>query len=86
MASSPRCGSLLIVVAGLSALLMSITLIFLMRIRSAAEESAAVLREAEAHIMLVAACNYIQEASRAPLYAHTIFQHHIQMAAWLSRR
>jgi hypothetical protein len=64
MRPSPRHGTILIIVAGLSALLASMALVFLARMRSDAEESQITIREAQAHIMLVAACNYIQEASR----------------------
>ncbi|MBA3845428.1 MAG: hypothetical protein H0X45_02160 [Planctomycetes bacterium] len=59
-----RHGSILIVVAGISALLAALALAFLGRMRSDAEEMALVTREAQAKIMLVAACNYVQEASR----------------------
>lgn len=59
-----RHGTVLIIVAGLSALMASMALTFLVRMRSDAEESLLTIREAQAHIMLVAACNYIQEASR----------------------
>lgn len=57
-------GTILIIVAGLSALLASLVLTFLMRMRSASEESAIILREAQARIMLVAGCSYILEAGR----------------------
>jgi hypothetical protein len=61
---SRRSGTILIIVAGISALLASLSLAFLARMRSDAEESLLVVREAQAHIMLVAGCNYIMEASR----------------------
>src|SRR5688572_33473510 len=59
-----RRGTILIIVAGISALLASLALTFLVRNRSDAEETQATIREVQARIMLVAACNYIQEGSR----------------------
>jgi hypothetical protein len=59
-----RAGTILIIVAGLSALLASLALTFLVRNRSDAEEAQSVLRDVQARIMLVAALNYIQEGSR----------------------
>lgn len=61
---TPRCGTVLIIVAGLSGLLASIALAFLARIQNNGAGDQEVLQEAQARIMLVAACNYIQEASR----------------------
>jgi hypothetical protein len=84
--NSPRTGSrsgtILIIVAGISALLASLALAFLARMRSDSEESQWLLREAQAHLMLSAACNYIMETSRlgwdqppvtpgTPILAHT---------------
>ena len=63
-AISHRSGTILIIVAGISALLASLALAFLVRNQSDANESDAFLQEAQARIMLVAACSYIQEASR----------------------
>ena len=48
----------------MSALLASLALAFLSRMRTDAEESSLVLREAQAHIMLLAGCNYVMETSR----------------------
>jgi len=59
-----RTGTILIIVAGLSGLLASLAIAFLVRNRSDAEESNVFLQETQARIMLVAACSYIQEASR----------------------
>jgi hypothetical protein len=59
-----RQGTILIIVAGVSALMASLALTFLVRMRSDVQESELLMREAQAHIMLVAACHYIQEASR----------------------
>jgi hypothetical protein len=59
-----RRGTILIIVAGVSALLAALALAFLARVRSDAEETDVVLRYAQAKIMYVAACNYVQETSR----------------------
>lgn len=59
-----RQGSTLIIVAGLASLLLLISVTFLARIRTDAEESALVVRDTQARIMLVAALQYIQETSR----------------------
>lgn len=59
-----RQGTILIIVAGISALMASMALTFLVRMRSDIQESETLMREAQAHIMLMAACHYIQEASR----------------------
>jgi hypothetical protein len=64
MHTSSRHGTILIIVAGIAALLASLTVTFLVRMRSDAEEMQVVVREAQARIMLMAACNWIQEASR----------------------
>ncbi|MBA3936036.1 MAG: hypothetical protein H0X38_01110, partial [Planctomycetes bacterium] len=59
-----RSGTVLILVAGISALLAATALAFLARMRGDAEESALLLQDTQARIMLAAACNYIQEGSR----------------------
>jgi hypothetical protein len=59
-----RAGTLLITVAGLSALLLTLSIAFLAHMRSDGEESAAAMREAQARIMLTAGLRYIQETSR----------------------
>jgi hypothetical protein len=59
-----RNGTVLIVVAGVSALLASLALTFLVRMRGDVEESEQLIRYAQAKLMLAAACNYVQEASR----------------------
>lgn len=63
-AAHTRRGTILIIVAGVSALLAAMALTFLARMRSDVEESAFVLQYAQAKIMLAAGCNYIQETSR----------------------
>ena len=59
-----RQGTVLILVAGISALLASLALTFIVRNRGDADETRATLQEVQARIMLVAALNYIQETSR----------------------
>jgi hypothetical protein len=59
-----RRGTVLILVAGMSALLASTALVFLMTVRDDVEDMSVLLRETQARIMLTAACSYIQEASR----------------------
>lgn len=62
--SAARRGTVLIVVAGITALMASMGLAFILRIREGAETSDLLMREAQARIMLHAACAYILEASR----------------------
>ena len=61
---SPRRGAILVVVAGACALLASLSLAFLLRMRSDSEETDLVQREAQARLMLMAGCGYVLEASR----------------------
>jgi hypothetical protein len=64
MSVSPRGGTVLIVVAGISALFLTLSLAFLSRMRGDAEESRMIVQEAQARIMLNAGLHYLQEASR----------------------
>jgi hypothetical protein len=59
-----RSATILIIVAGLSALLASLALTFMVRMRSDVEESRLIVQEAQAQIMLTAGCNFIMERSR----------------------
>jgi len=59
-----RQGTILIVVAGLSALLATMALAFLLRMRSDGEETAGLLRMVQVRSVLYAACNYVLEAGR----------------------
>ena len=59
-----RQGTILILVAGLSAVLASLALGFLMYARASAETTRVLVQEAQARLMLHAACAYILEASR----------------------
>ncbi|HYE05051.1 MAG TPA: hypothetical protein VEL07_05945 [Planctomycetota bacterium] len=55
---------MLILVAGVAAILAALAIAFLGRMREDAAESRMITREAQARIMLVAACSYLREASR----------------------
>jgi hypothetical protein len=63
-APATRSGTILIIVAGLSALMLSMALAFIMNMRADMDESEVVQREAQARIVLIAALHYIQESSR----------------------
>jgi hypothetical protein len=62
--NTPRAGMLLILVVAFAAILVSITVVYLGRMRSDASEATGILNEAQARIMLYAAMNYIQETAR----------------------
>jgi len=64
MTTPARRGTILIIVAGLSALLASLALAFLVHMRSDVEEATELVNEVQAHLMLLAGCNFIQEGSR----------------------
>ena len=64
-----RSGMLLIVIVGLAAILLSLSVTFLARMRTDARESDFVVNEAQSRIMLHAAMNYIQETSRLGWHA-----------------
>ncbi|HEX3132169.1 MAG TPA: hypothetical protein VHX44_01150, partial [Planctomycetota bacterium] len=59
-----RSGTILIIVSGISALLASLALTFLVQMRSDLGESQLVVKEARARLMLIAACDYVMESSR----------------------
>ena len=61
---SPRAGTVLIIVAGISALMASLALAFLANARADVEDTELTIRDTQARIMLVAACSYLMEASR----------------------
>jgi hypothetical protein len=61
---SSRSGTILIIVAGISALLASLSITFLLRIREGAQSSELLTQETQARLMLHAACSYILECSR----------------------
>ncbi|MBA2480972.1 MAG: hypothetical protein H0V44_09930 [Planctomycetes bacterium] len=59
-----RRGSVLIIIAGLCTILLTLSITFLVKMRIESEESILMVRDAQARIMLVAACQYLQESSR----------------------
>lgn len=59
-----RRGTILIVVSGISALMASLALAFLVNAQADSRESELQIRDGQARIMLVAACSYLLEASR----------------------
>ncbi len=83
---SPRSGAvLLIVVAAMSALLAAMALAFIMRQRSSAEDSILLEQDVQARIMLIAACNYIQEGSRIG-YDDGVDPFHREAFGWIDVR
>jgi hypothetical protein len=62
--NSRLCGSALVLVAGIAAMLMSMSFAFLVQVRSHAEDSRLFLQEVQARAMLTAGLMYIQETSR----------------------
>ena len=81
-----RSGTVLIVVAGLSALLACMGLAFLVRLRSDADEGQVMLRETQAHLMLSAACTYLQEASRLGYDGAGTSDQHLEGYGWIDVR
>ncbi|HYE04088.1 MAG TPA: hypothetical protein VEL07_01095 [Planctomycetota bacterium] len=61
---SPRHGAVLIVVAGLAAVIAAMALAFLARMRADADDSAVLVREVQARLMLAAALQYVNESGR----------------------
>ncbi len=59
-----RGGAVLIVVTGVAAMLAALTLAFLVRMRSDAEDDGVTMREVQARIMLTAGLNYVAETAR----------------------
>lgn len=59
-----RRGAILTIVVGISVALLALALTFLSQMRADANISRALVDQAQARIMLTAACTYIQEASR----------------------
>src|SRR5688572_8482251 len=80
-----RQGTILIIVAGLSALLASMALAFLVRQRSSQQETIWYEQDIQARIMLVAACNYIAEGSRIG-YDTTTGAVHTEVFGWIDVR
>ncbi|MDA3961662.1 MAG: hypothetical protein PF961_12790 [Planctomycetota bacterium] len=61
---SYRSGVVLVVVAGIAALLVSLAVVFLSMMRRGGDDVAQVQRSMQARMMLYAACNYVQETAR----------------------
>lgn len=82
-----RSGTILIIVAGVSALMASFALAFLMHARSDTEEVTATMRDAQSRIMLTAACSYIMEASRLGWGTATpTSKEHVEAFGWIDVR
>ena len=83
--SQLRSGTVLIIVAGLSALLASLALAFLARQRSSQQETIWFEQDIQARIMLTAACSYIAEGSRIG-YDNLLGPNHIEAYGWIDVR
>jgi hypothetical protein len=85
-----RSGTVLIVVAGICALLAGLTLTFIARTRSSVAETNAFEAGIQARIMLVAACSYVCESSRIgyePLNNDPANgPHHVEAFGWIDVR
>src|SRR5205814_615728 len=64
MATSSRTGTVLIIVVGIASIILVLSAAFFSRMRSDGEETALVVRDGQARIMLTAALQYLQETSR----------------------
>jgi len=62
--AASRSGVILIIVAGICAILITTALAFIVRMRSAEAESQVLLRYTQARCMLFSACNYLLEGGR----------------------
>lgn len=80
-----RRGTVLIIVSALAALLVSLSLTFLARVRSDVEEGEVQAQLAQARVTLVAACQYIQEASRIGWGADS-GREHAETFGWIDVR
>ncbi len=80
-----RSGAILLVVSALTAIGCALMLALVVRVRSDAEESALVRGDAQARIMLVAACHYVQETSRLGWDDPDTPQHE-ECAGWIDAR
>lgn len=61
---TPRSGSILILVVGLSMVLLGLAITFIMRMRADAQETNILVQEAQCRLMFHAAVMYLQESSR----------------------
>ena len=84
---SSRSGTILIIVAGIAALLASLALAFLARQRATAEETLRFTADTQARLMLVAACSYVCEGSRLGYdTAVATDPHHREAFGWIDVR
>ena len=81
-----RSGTVLILVAGIAAIIATVASAFLLRMRADIEEMAIAEREAQARIMLIAACTYVQEASRLGYDVGAPAGKHREAFGWLDVR
>ncbi len=85
--SGPRSGTVLIIVAGISALLSSLALVFLLEGRNDLQEMTILVHEAQARLMLTAACDFIQERARLGLDSAALTSgEHIEGHGWIDVR
>lgn len=87
MDSRPRSGTILIIVAGISGLLASLALAFLARLQANNAGGLEVMQQAQIRLTLVAACSYIQEASRIG-WEHPDYtgRYHLEASGWIDVR
>ncbi len=83
--SRSRHGTVLIMVAGLSALLASMALVFLVRQRSTQQETTWFEQDIQARLMLTAACSYICETARIG-YDRSAGPDHVEGYGWIDVR
>ena len=84
--SKARSGTVLIVVAGVAALLAMMSLAFLGRVRTDVEEMQVITKETQARLMLNAACMYILEASRIGWDKKGAQKQHLETYGWIDVR
>lgn len=80
-----RGGTVLIIVAGISALLASMAVAFLVRQQSTQQETILFEQDTQARLMLVAACSYISESARIG-YQTLPGTDHIEAFGWIDVR
>lgn len=81
-----RKGTILIIVAGISGLLASLALAFVIQVENSTRSDRDIINEAQARIMLTAACNYIQETSRIGWEPAGLQRYHLETFGWIDVR
>jgi hypothetical protein len=81
-----RSGTILIIVAGMSALLASLAVTFLIRQQSSQQETALFEQDIQARLMLVAACSYVCETARIGYDRTTTGNEHTEAFGWIDVR